>query len=118
MTVSRVWLKTTPLSPLTPSQGQVAGQRPAILAVEAAGFGRVRSQTSFPTRAHAQESRVGDLTDLTRPPLGLPSDVRAILEKLAERVRRLLPDRHHPEQFHEEKSEVVFELRRLAKGLR
>jgi hypothetical protein len=36
---------------------------------------------------------------------------------LASRVRRLSPDRRHPERFHEEKSEVVAELRRIARAL-
>lgn len=36
---------------------------------------------------------------------------------LADRVRRLAPDRRDPEQFHAEKSEIVHELRRLARRI-
>lgn len=36
---------------------------------------------------------------------------------LASRVRRLTPDRRDPERFHEEKSELADELRRLARAL-
>ncbi len=37
------------------------------------------------------------------------------LSALALRVSRLGPDRRNPEQFHEDKSEIVAELRRLAR---
>jgi hypothetical protein len=33
---------------------------------------------------------------------------------LADRIRRLGPDRHDPERYHVEKSEIAAELRRLA----
>ena len=37
------------------------------------------------------------------------------LTRLAERVERNLPQHGNPEKFHEEKSEIVTELKRLAK---
>jgi hypothetical protein len=42
----------------------------------------------------------------------------AALEALAERVRRLSPDRRDPERFHIEKDELAAELRRMARGWR
>lgn len=51
------------------------------------------------------------LTHLTRPAL-TPGDA---LERMAERVRRLSPSHRDPERFHEEKSELAAELRRLAR---
>lgn len=36
---------------------------------------------------------------------------------LADRVRRLAPDRHDPERFHADKDAVVDDLRRLARRL-
>lgn len=39
------------------------------------------------------------------------------LEHLARQVARLVPDRRDPERFHIEKSEVVAELRKLARKL-
>ncbi|UFN48912.1 hypothetical protein LPC08_23430 [Roseomonas sp. OT10] len=44
----------------------------------------------------------------------LPSST---LEALAERVSRLSPSHRDPHRFHEDKSEVVAELRRLARLL-
>jgi hypothetical protein len=41
----------------------------------------------------------------------------AKIERLAERVRRLSPSRHNPEQFHSDKSEIAAELRRLAREI-
>jgi len=38
-----------------------------------------------------------------------------ILTRLAERVDRNVPDHRLPDRFHEEKSEIVTELKRLAK---
>lgn len=39
------------------------------------------------------------------------------LQTLAAWVGRLRPDRHNPEQFHESKSEIEKELRRIARRL-
>lgn len=44
---------------------------------------------------------------------GTPHD----LDALADRIRRLAPDRRDPERFHMEKSEIAAELRRLAREL-
>lgn len=41
-----------------------------------------------------------------------PSDAIA---ELATRIRRLCPDHRDPHRFHEEKSEIEHELRRLAR---
>ncbi len=41
----------------------------------------------------------------------------AMLEALADRVSRLSPSHRDPHRFHEDKSEVVAELRRLARLL-
>jgi hypothetical protein len=41
---------------------------------------------------------------------------RETLLDLADRVRRLGPDRRDPERFHVEKSELAAELRRLAQS--
>lgn len=38
------------------------------------------------------------------------------LEALAQRVARLAPSHRNPHAFHEDKSEIVAELRKLAKG--
>lgn len=45
-------------------------------------------------------------------------DLAAELRALASRVRRNLPDRHDPERFHEELSEIAHCLGALANGLR
>ena len=45
-------------------------------------------------------------------------EVAERLEALATDVRRLTPDRRDPEAFHEAKSEIVAELRRLSKEAR
>ena len=37
------------------------------------------------------------------------------LEQLADRVRRLRPDRRDPERYHVDKSEIERELRRMAR---
>lgn len=42
----------------------------------------------------------------------------AALADLARRVERLTPHPGRPERFHEDKSEIVAELRRLAKEVR
>lgn len=39
----------------------------------------------------------------------------ALLEALADRVRRLVPDHRDPERFHADKSDLVAELRTLAR---
>lgn len=41
--------------------------------------------------------------------------VGAVAEELAQRVRRLCPDHRDPHRFHEEKSEIAFELSKLAR---
>lgn len=40
------------------------------------------------------------------------------LRDLAHEVQRLSPSHRDPERFHEDKSEIVAELRRLARGVR
>ncbi|GBQ79496.1 hypothetical protein AA13595_0040 [Gluconacetobacter johannae DSM 13595] len=40
------------------------------------------------------------------------------IENIATRLRRLIPDRRDPEQFHTEKSELEHLLRQMAKRLR
>jgi hypothetical protein len=42
-------------------------------------------------------------------------DLAAYLRDLADRVSRLAPNRHNPETFHADKSQVVAELRKLAR---
>lgn len=39
------------------------------------------------------------------------------LFELAQRVDRNLPSRHNPEAFHAEKSEIVHDLRRIARSI-
>lgn len=39
----------------------------------------------------------------------------AQLESLARRIRRLCPDHRDPHRFHEEKSEIAYELIQLAR---
>lgn len=51
------------------------------------------------------------LTDLIDP---LP----VTLDDLAYKVRRLVPSSRNPERFHEDKSEIVAELSRLAQRVR
>lgn len=41
-----------------------------------------------------------------------------IVEKLADQVERLTVDRHDPERFFEDRSEIVFRLREEARRLR
>ncbi|MFD2032210.1 hypothetical protein ACFSKM_21415 [Ancylobacter dichloromethanicus] len=41
----------------------------------------------------------------------------AVLVELADRVRRLVPSHRDPEAFHEAKSEIEAELRRLSRVL-
>ena len=40
---------------------------------------------------------------------------REQIEDLVRRVRRLCPDHRDPHRFHEEKSEIAFELSKLAR---
>jgi hypothetical protein len=42
-------------------------------------------------------------------------DLASYLRRLADRVERLAPSRHNPETFHADKSQVVAELRKLAR---
>ena len=44
-----------------------------------------------------------------------PQSDRGALIRLAARVARLCPDHRDPHRFHEEKSEIEAELRRLAR---
>jgi hypothetical protein len=48
---------------------------------------------------------------------GLVDQATAILD-LARRIERLAPHHRDPERFHEDKSEIVASLRRLAKEVR
>ncbi len=43
--------------------------------------------------------------------------VRSGLRDLARRVRRLAPSHRDPERFHEDKSEIVYELLTLARAM-
>jgi hypothetical protein len=43
--------------------------------------------------------------------------VPGALRELSTRVGRLMPDRRDPERFHEERSELADELRRLAQAM-
>jgi hypothetical protein len=63
-------------------------------------------------RARTRSGRTGE------PSHTLSPSNPGTLEDLAERVRRLSPDRRDPEQFHIEKSELAAELRRLARAWR
>ena len=47
-----------------------------------------------------------------------PSSPSADLDALAERLRRLRPDRHNPELYFEEKAQIEAELRRLSREVR
>ncbi len=65
------------------------------------------------TRAHAH-------TRTEAPYMGKCGTVRhcgtvSALSDLAHRVARLCPDHRNPERFHEDKSEIAAELRRLAR---
>ena len=51
------------------------------------------------------------------PADGRVMDIVLTLEELAGRVRRLVPLHRDPEAFHEEKSEIEADLRRLARVL-
>ncbi len=48
---------------------------------------------------------------------GPAPSLAASLEALADRVRRLVPDRRDPERFHADKSDLVAELRTLARAI-
>jgi hypothetical protein len=63
-------------------------------------------------RTRTRSGRTGE------PSLTLPPSHPGTLEELAERVRRLSPDRRDPERFHMEKDELAAELRRLARHWR
>ncbi|WP_158970936.1 hypothetical protein [Chachezhania sediminis] len=43
--------------------------------------------------------------------------VSEVLEDLVRRLRRLCPDHHDPHRFHEEKSEIAFELTKLGRSI-
>lgn len=49
-------------------------------------------------------------------PVEAPLSAAAELERLARAVGRLIPDRRDPEKFHVDRSEIVGELRRLARA--
>lgn len=46
---------------------------------------------------------------------GPAAEIPSALEIIARRVARLAPSHRDPERFHVEKSEIVFELRKLSK---
>lgn len=65
---------------------------------------------------HTHARAVGPLKENAAPcGTAAPSLRRCNLLDLAQRVARLGPDRRNPEQFHIDKSEIVAELRRLAR---
>lgn len=47
----------------------------------------------------------------------LEAETRMRLETLARRVHRLCPDHRDPHKFHEEKSEIAFELKQLSRRI-
>lgn len=55
----------------------------------------------------------------TRPPRNLQrdQDPGEALSNLSGRIRRLCPDHRDPHRFHEEKSEIAFELTTLAERI-
>jgi hypothetical protein len=60
------------------------------------------------------EERMASPTDVMNGDEDLPA---ARLRELARGVQLLLPDRRDPHLFHEQKSEIVADLRNLARGL-
>lgn len=56
------------------------------------------------------------------PPKGgvppVPTEAGTALAVLADRVRRLCPDHRDPERFHLDKSEIVNDLKRMAREAR
>lgn len=56
------------------------------------------------------------MSGAARAVLPKPGDGK-VLADLASRVVRLSPDRHDPEKYHLEKSEIVADLRRLARAM-
>lgn len=59
------------------------------------------------------------LTDLIGGAAPRPGKKPAVtLDSLASKVERLSPHHRQPERFHEDKSEIVAELRRLAREVR
>ncbi len=61
------------------------------------------------THAHTGQAYMGKCRHV--PSLASPDT----LASLAQRVVRLCPDHRNPERFHEDKSEIAAELRRLAR---
>lgn len=57
----------------------------------------------IPPRTHTRSAHAG------------PRPIAEVLEEIASRLRHLGPDRLDPHKFHETKSELVAELRRLAR---
>lgn len=50
----------------------------------------------------------------TRRPVPGGRKLSALLDEYAHQIERLSPSPHHPERFHEDKSEIVAALLRLA----
>lgn len=80
-------------------------------------MGRGGHVTSFPhTCARAHKKRMG-LDGHPCPPCPpQPRPIAEVLETIAQRLRCLGPDHRDPHRFHEQKSEIVAELRRLARS--
>jgi hypothetical protein len=76
----------------------------------------VRHHQGTPARVTSRQGvSIDTLTpDVTREPAGLVS-IAEVLEGIASRLRYLAPDHRDPHAFHETKSELVAELRRLAR---
>lgn len=87
----------------TAGQSGTSGFVPRLAAVRQAGHGT--GQAGHPPLRGVSHALV------PVPVLALP----ARLDDLARRVARLVPNRHDPERYHAEKSEIAFELRQLAR---
>lgn len=66
------------------------------------------------TRAHARRGDTKDPPHLPHPPHG---GLAETLRDLAVRVQSLVPTHYDPEAYHERKSELAYDLRRLAAAI-
>ena len=67
--------------------------------------------TTTPAYARAYRDQIGKVRQMRQC---VSADA---LARLAQQVSRLCPDRRDPHRFHEDKSEIVAELRNLARAL-
>lgn len=78
------------------------------------------NRTCVHARAHAYPSytELRRSASVRQSPSGTTGELTGqALEELANRVRSLVPSHRHPEAFHEAKSEIEAELRRLSRVL-